>query len=51
MKTGEKKSIKKESLFKSTPQINDIVFIVLNSLAALMSFLGLFYTLKYRKKR
>jgi len=29
-------------------QIRDTIFIVLNSLASFMSFLGLFYTLKYR---
>ena len=31
-------------------QVKDYVFIILNSLAAFMSSLGLFYTLKYRKK-
>jgi lipid-A-disaccharide synthase-like uncharacterized protein len=32
-------------------QIKDNIFVVLNSLASLMSFLGLFYTIKYQKKR
>ena len=31
-------------------QIKDTIFLVLNSLATLMSFTGLFYTIKYRKK-
>jgi lipid-A-disaccharide synthase-like uncharacterized protein len=31
-------------------QIKDNIFIILNSLASLMSFTGLFYTIKYRKK-
>ena len=32
-------------------QINDTIFIILNSIAALMSFLGLYYTIKYTKKK
>jgi len=31
-------------------QIKDTIFLILNSLATLMSFTGLFYTIKYRKK-
>jgi len=31
-------------------QIKDTIFLILNSFATLMSFLGLFYTIKYRKK-
>ncbi len=31
-------------------QIKDTVFLILNSLATLMSFTGLFYTIKYQKK-
>ncbi|MBR9706456.1 hypothetical protein GOV14_05450 [Candidatus Pacearchaeota archaeon] len=31
-------------------EIKDTIFIILNSTAGLMSFLGLYYTLKYRKK-
>lgn len=32
-------------------QIKDTIFLILNSLATLMSFLGLFYTIKYQKKK
>jgi lipid-A-disaccharide synthase-like uncharacterized protein len=32
-------------------QIKDTIFLILNSLATLMSFTGLFYTIKYRKKK
>lgn len=32
-------------------QIKDTIFLILNSLATLMSFTGLFYTLKYRKRK
>ncbi len=31
-------------------QIKDTIFLILNSLATLMSFTGLFYTIKYGKK-
>ena len=31
-------------------QIKDTIFLILNSLAVLMSFTGLFYTIKYRKR-